>query len=56
MSRGRAYPITKRSSHIVLVLSDGNPASKEKNQKKAKTKVQRPKAKATAKPKDKIKK
>jgi large subunit ribosomal protein L22 len=24
MSRGRAYPITKRSSHITLVLSDKN--------------------------------
>jgi len=29
MSRGRAYPIIKRSSHIVLVLSDKTEAKKE---------------------------
>lgn len=38
MSRGRAYPIIKRSSHIVLVLSETKPAVSEqvkvKNPKK----------------------
>jgi len=29
MSRGRAYPIIKRSSHIVLVISEKNPTVKE---------------------------
>ena len=28
MSRGRAYPIIKRSSHIALILSDAKPAEK----------------------------
>ena len=38
MSRGRAYPIIKRSSHIALVLSEMNPTIKEiknKTEKKA---------------------
>ena len=29
MSRGRAYPIIKRSSHIALTISDGIAAAKE---------------------------
>jgi len=29
MSRGRAYPIIKRSSHIVLVISDGKAKNKK---------------------------
>ena len=29
MSRGRAYPIIKRSSHIAIILSEKNPATKE---------------------------
>ncbi len=29
MSRGRAYPIMKRTSHITLVLSEINPTTKE---------------------------
>jgi len=29
MSRGRAYPIMKRSSHVALVLSEINPTKKE---------------------------
>lgn len=59
MSRGRAYPIIKRSSHIFLALNDGKnqeapkekaspePASiKEKKAKKpARKKVRKPKAK-----------
>lgn len=30
MSRGRAYPIIKRTSHIALTLSEINPTAKEK--------------------------
>lgn len=33
MSRGRAYPIIKRSSHIAIILSDKNPKTKEVKQK-----------------------
>lgn len=33
MSRGRAYPIMKRTSHITLVLNEAKPASKSKNKK-----------------------
>ena len=29
MSRGRAYPIIKRTSHIVLVLAEPNPTAKK---------------------------
>jgi large subunit ribosomal protein L22 len=29
MSRGRAYPIIKRTSHIALILSEVNPSAKE---------------------------
>lgn len=29
MSRGRAYPIIKRSSHIAIILSDKKPAEKQ---------------------------
>ncbi|MCX6721925.1 MAG: 50S ribosomal protein L22 [Candidatus Staskawiczbacteria bacterium] len=35
MSRGRAYPIIKRSSHIVLTLSDKNPNAKKEDKKSA---------------------
>ena len=34
MSRGRAYPIEKRTSHIVLVLSEINSPAKEKKQRR----------------------
>lgn len=34
MSRGRAYPIEKRTSHITLVLSEIKPKKKIKNDKK----------------------
>jgi len=38
MSRGRAYPILKRTSHIVLVLEEKNPSTKEvKSEEKSKT-------------------
>ena len=30
MSRGRAYPIMKRTSHVTLILSDGNPKKEAK--------------------------
>lgn len=33
MSRGRAYPIMKRTSHIVLTLSDGNSSKAQKSKK-----------------------
>ncbi len=42
MSRGRAYPILKRTSNITLVLSQKNPekpAKKEKKEVKAKIKI-----------------
>lgn len=42
MSRGRAYPIIKRSSHIALVLSDSNSAAKEV---KKEEKIQKPEIK-----------
>ena len=35
MSRGRAFPIIKRSSHIALIISDKAPALKGKAAKKA---------------------
>ena len=34
MSRGRAYPIIKRSSHIAIVLSDSKPIGKKAETKK----------------------
>ncbi len=49
MSRGRAYPIMKRSSHIVLVLSEKNSEIKEvkketkKTEKKEKVEVKKEK-------------
>lgn len=57
MSRGRAYPIIKRTSHICLVLSDGkNEVSEEKTEKHANKKTEikkiqqeKPKAKKTTK-------
>ncbi|MCX6724181.1 MAG: 50S ribosomal protein L22 [Candidatus Staskawiczbacteria bacterium] len=33
MSRGRAYPIIKRSSHIALILSENKPVVKDKKNK-----------------------
>ncbi|OGZ69908.1 MAG: 50S ribosomal protein L22 [Candidatus Staskawiczbacteria bacterium RIFCSPHIGHO2_12_FULL_38_11] len=41
MSRGRAYPILKRTSNIILVLSDGHSEKKEKKEirKEVKPKV-----------------
>jgi len=36
MSRGRAYPIIKRTSHIVLVLSEINPTGEQTEVKKEK--------------------
>lgn len=36
MSRGRAYPIMKRTSHITLVLSEKKPGSKNTPVKKVK--------------------
>jgi large subunit ribosomal protein L22 len=40
MSRGRAYPIIKRTSHITLVLAEKNPTAKQaKNEKIEKPKI-----------------
>jgi large subunit ribosomal protein L22 len=36
MSRGRAYPIVKRTSHITLVLAEKNPTNKEVKLEKTK--------------------
>lgn len=61
MSRGRAYPIIKRTSHIVLVLGELNPTAKpeEKKIEKVEKKVEKPEAKIKApkakKPKAEIK-
>jgi large subunit ribosomal protein L22 len=38
MSRGRAYPIMKRSSHIIIVLSEINPKGENKEPAKVKEK------------------
>lgn len=52
MSRGRAYPITKRSSHIILVLSETN-ENREKNEKpKSKKRNSKPKTKIVSKSKN----
>ena len=55
MSRGRAFPIIKRSSHIALTLSEKTPAIAEKKvettkpaEKKVK-KIEKPKIKTTSK-------
>jgi large subunit ribosomal protein L22 len=40
MSRGRAYPILKRTSHIAIVLSERNPAKKEEAKKAAQPKAE----------------
>lgn len=48
MSRGRAYPIIKRTSHIMLVLSEKNVSPKEvkaKNEKKEAKLKREPKVK-----------
>ena len=54
MSRGRAFPIIKRSSHITLVLSEIVPTEKKSKDsetiKQTKT-VKKPKVKAEVKPK-----
>ena len=54
MSRGRAYPIIKRSAHIALILKELNPTEKEavkeiKNTEVKKEKVQEETAKKTVK-------
>jgi large subunit ribosomal protein L22 len=47
MSRGRAYSITKRTSHIILTLDEikGPVLKQDKKEKKPKTKIEKPKAK-----------
>jgi len=58
MSRGRAYPILKRTSHIALILSDRNsdekPVNKQKSEDlslKVQTKPKTEKSKKVSKPK-----
>jgi large subunit ribosomal protein L22 len=43
MSRGRAYPIMKRSCHITIILSEIN--QKKENKKTAQTEVKKPEIK-----------
>ena len=50
MSRGRAYPIMKRSSHIALVLSEKNPASPTVKEAKKEVKIEKQPEKNTKKP------
>ena len=47
MSRGRAYPIIKRTSHIALVLSDMAPAVKVEKEVKKEEKTEKPAVKKT---------
>ena len=50
MSRGRAYPIIKRTSHIVLTLSEITPkAVGKKEETKTSVKIEKPVKKTTAK-------
>jgi len=52
MSRGRAYPIIKRSSHITLVLSDGKkPIAEQKTEEKKIEKTEKKTKKITKKSK-----
>jgi large subunit ribosomal protein L22 len=46
MSRGRAYPIIKRTSHIALTISDTNPEPK-KESKDDKKQIEKPKIQKT---------
>lgn len=57
MSRGRAYQIIKRTSHVAVVLSEIKPSEKkeEKTEEKA-AKTQKPKARKISKPRTKNKK
>jgi large subunit ribosomal protein L22 len=55
MSRGRAYPIIKRTSHIALVLSEKTSTDK-KEEKKVEAKVEATKAKSAKKTVAKAKK
>ncbi len=41
MSRGRAYPIIKRTSHITLVLAEKNPVKKENSKGVAEAKIEK---------------
>ena len=54
MSRGRAFPIIKRSSHVALTLKEKNPVVK-KEEKEAKTEI-KPEAKKVVKKEAKPKK
>ena len=45
MSRGRAFPIIKRSAHIALVLSEITPTVKENKEAKKEVKTEKPEVK-----------
>lgn len=49
MSRGRAYPIMKRSSHVTIVLSEINEKAKKKAIKKVEIKKEKVKKKSITK-------
>jgi len=42
MSRGRAYPIIKRSSHIAIILTDKKPADKQTKEERRAAKMVKP--------------
>jgi large subunit ribosomal protein L22 len=52
MSRGRAYQILKRTSHVALILSDNNDVDKNKENKKEEV-IEKKEKKVEAKPKSK---
>ncbi len=56
MSRGRAYPIMKRTSHITLVLSEKNATKKTEAKAEAKKETKKEEVKPTETPKPKVKK
>ena len=53
MSRGRAYPIIKRSSHVALTIKELIPAVKESKPEKSTEKIVKKAVKKEAKPKRK---
>lgn len=56
MSRGRAYPIMKRTSHITLILSEKNPSEKKPENTENKPNVKSEKPKKISKPRNQKKK
>jgi len=56
MSRGRAFPILKRTSHIVIILSDMIPTTTETKESEAKTEIKKETKKTTVKKEKTVKK